>query len=101
MPPPHDTNMDVIPNQRTTSSSMAAADATDFFKVQQDSKWQMARWKANTLGGTAIYHHRGYDPCATYATHLMVAFNDSSIRLLKKVVGEAIEKAWPLLFHDI
>ena len=60
----------------------------------------MARWKANT-SGTAIYHHRGYNPCAMYAAHLMAEFNDSSIKLPKKIVGEAIEKARPLLFHDV
>ena len=67
-------------------------DAANFFEVQQDSEWQMARWKADTLGGMAIHHRRGYDPCTMYATHLMAVFNDSSIRLPKKVVGEAIER---------
>ena len=101
MASPHDTNMDIVPNQGITSSSIAAADTADFFEVQQDSKWKIARWKADTLGGMAIYHHRGYDPCAMYATHLMAAFNNGSIRLPKKVVGEAIEKAWPSLFCNI
>jgi len=101
MASPHDTNMDVIPNQGTMSSLMAAADTADFLEVQQDSEWQMARWKADTLGGMAIHHCRGCDPCTTYAAHLMAAFNDGSIRLPKKVVGKAIEKAWLSLFHDI
>ena len=38
---------------------------------------------------------------APHATHLMAAFKDGSIKLSKRVVGEAIEKAWPSLFHDV
>ena len=101
MDSPHNTNMDVVPNRGTTSLSAATVNTADFFEVQQDSKWQMARWKANASGGTAIYHCRGCDPCMTYATHLMAVVKDGSIRLPKRVVGEAIEKAWPSLFHDV
>ena len=61
----------------------------------------MAKWKANTASGMAIYHHRGCDPCATYAAHFMAAFKDGNVKLLKRVVGKAIEKALPLLFHDV
>jgi len=83
------------------SSSTAIPDAADIFEVQQDSEWQIAIWKASDTGGMAIYHHRGCGPCSMYATHLMAAFNDSNIKLPKRVLGEAIEKAWLSLFHDI
>ena len=32
--------------------------------------------------------------------HLMAVFNDGSIKLLKRVIGKAIEKAWLKIFHN-
>jgi len=36
-----------------------------------------------------------------YTAHLMAPFNTGSIKLLKRVIGKVIEKAWLPLFHDI
>jgi hypothetical protein len=61
MDAPNDTNMDIVPNVRTSSTKpttvVPVTDAADIFESKQDSEWQMTGWHIGTAGGAAVYHH--------------------------------------------
>jgi len=104
MEAPNDTNMDIIPEPGTSSSTTTVAplaDAADIFEVQKDSEWQMMGWHVDNVGGVAIYHRRGCTTCSTYAAYLMAAYGKGTVRLMNRQIGEAVETAWPSVICDI
>ena len=105
MDAPCDTNMEVIPKtgmlSLTTMTMVPITDAADIFEVQRDSKGQMTGWHISITGGAAVYHHRGYTMCGIYAAHLMEAYEEGTVRLPNRVIGQAIEMAWPDILCNI
>ena len=61
----------------------------------------MTGWYVGTAGGATIYHQRGCPTCSTYAAHLMAAYEEDTVKLPKRVIGLAINMAWPDFVHDI
>ena len=97
--------MDIVPDVRTSSAKtiMTApiTDTADIFESKWDSEWQMMGWHVGTTGGAAIYHRRGCPTCSTYTAHLMAAYEKDTVKLPKKVIGQAINMAWPDFVNDI
>ena len=105
MEAPSDTNMDIVPGAGTFSSMtgmmVTITDAMDIFEVQRDSEWQMMGWHIGATGGAAVYHRRGCTMCSTYAAHLMAAYNEGTVWLPNRMIGQAIEMAWPGILHNV